>query len=258
MEQITGMAWVTGFADGPPLIPRGACDPFAGMHAVFALMTALEERDHRGEGVLVEVTMVEAALNAAAEQVVEHSTTGTLLGRHGNRGPVASPQGLYPCAGVEQWLALAVVTDAQWESALAVLDAAARAAGLDRHRDLDAIDELLSARCAGRERDELVEALAARGVPAAPVLAPWEIAQNPQMRARGFFEPVTHPVTGTHEMPGVPFRLASRGAAGWCRAAAPTLGQHNEEILGTALGLGEAELAELRAAGVVGERPLGA
>ena len=76
MEQITGMAWVTGFADGPPLIPRGACDPLAGMHAVFALLVALEARDRTGEGMLVEVTMVEAALNAAAEQVVEHSADG--------------------------------------------------------------------------------------------------------------------------------------------------------------------------------------
>ena len=65
---------------------------------------------------LVEVTMVEAALNAAAEQVVEHSADGTLLGRHGNRGPVAAPQGLYACAGTERWLALAVVTDEHWDA----------------------------------------------------------------------------------------------------------------------------------------------
>src|SRR5207244_4025487 len=99
MEQITGMAWVTGFADGPPLIPRGACDPFAGMHAVLALLTALEARDHTGEGMLVEVTMVEAALNAAAEQVVEHAANGTLSGRRrlatGPR-PTCVPPGAAP------------------------------------------------------------------------------------------------------------------------------------------------------------------
>ncbi|MER3453335.1 MAG: CoA transferase, partial [Acidimicrobiia bacterium] len=114
MEQVSGMAWVTGFPDGPPVIPRGACDPLAGMHAAFALLLALEDRDRSGEGRLVEVTMVEAALNAAAEQVVEYSATGRVMNREGNRGPAAAPQGLYRCGGPEEWLALAVADDAQW------------------------------------------------------------------------------------------------------------------------------------------------
>ena len=63
MEQISGLACVTGFADGPPVIPRGPCDPLAGMHAVLALLVALEHRRRTGEGQLVESTMVEAALN---------------------------------------------------------------------------------------------------------------------------------------------------------------------------------------------------
>ena len=121
MEQASGMAWMTGFAEGPPIIPRGACDPLAGMHATFALMAALEERDRSGQGHLLEVTMVEAALNVAAEVVIEHSAYGVSLARDGNRGPVSAPQGLYPCQGFEQWLALAVATDEQWAELRLVL-----------------------------------------------------------------------------------------------------------------------------------------
>ena len=78
MECLTGMSWLTGFADGPPVLVRGACDPLAGMHAAFATMLALIARDRHGGGRLVEAAMVESVLNAAAEQVVEYSSSGTL------------------------------------------------------------------------------------------------------------------------------------------------------------------------------------
>ena len=256
MEQISGMAWVTGFTDGSPLIPRGACDPFAGMHAVLALLVALEARGRTGEGMLVEVTMVEAALNAAAEQVVEYSSAGTLLARDGNRGPVAAPQGLFPCSGTEQWLALAIVTDEHWTALREVMGDPVWAR-LDRQTEHDLIEQGLAAWCAERDLDELVEMLAARDIPAAPVVVPRDIASNPQLRARRFFEALEHPVTGSYELPSLPFRFASRGERPWYGSAPPTLGQHNEEVLRDLLGLDGVEIADLRARSIIGERPLG-
>src|SRR5260370_175481 len=73
IEQVSGMAWTTGYENGPPLIPRGLCDPLTGLHAAIAVLIALEHRDRSGEGQLVEATMVEAALNIAAEPIVEFS-----------------------------------------------------------------------------------------------------------------------------------------------------------------------------------------
>jgi crotonobetainyl-CoA:carnitine CoA-transferase CaiB-like acyl-CoA transferase len=262
MEQVSGMAWVTGLADRPPLIPRGACDPMAGMHAVVALLVALDERERTGKGALVEMTMVEAALNAAAEQVVERSAYGTLLHRDGNRGPVAAPQGVYACRGDEQWLALAVATDAQWQGLRAALGEPgwagdpALVGSTGRRAAHDRLDQDLAEWCSRHDRDELVELLADHGVPAAPVLAPRDIVTNAQMRARGFFETVEHPVVGTHDLPGLPFRLGDRDT-GWLRSPPPTLGQHNAEVLGGVLGLSEDEIEALRAEQIVGDRPVG-
>ena len=120
----------------------------------------------------------------------------------------------------------------------------------------DRLDEELARWCAGRDRDALVELLASHGVPAAPVLAPRDIAGNPQMRARGFFETVEHPVVGTHDLPGLPFRLSEHDA-GWLRSPPPTLGQHNDEVLRHAAGMGEDEIEALRAEGIIGDRPVG-
>ncbi|TMA58365.1 MAG: CoA transferase [Deltaproteobacteria bacterium] len=261
MEQISGLAWVTGFGDGPPVIPRGPCDPLAGMHAALALLVALEHRRRTGEGQLVESTMVEAALNATADQVLEWQAYGRLVGRDGNRGPVAAPQNLYACRGSEQWIAIAVVGDEQWRAVVDVLGRPgwaldpALATRTGRRARHDRLDAELSAWCATRERDALVEELLARGVPAAAVLHPREAVANPQMRARGFFEPHSHPVTGTHELPGLPMRFS--GLKRWYRAPAPTLGQHTAELLRDLLDLRDDTIAELEAEGIIGIRPAG-
>ena len=149
MECLTGMSWLTGFVDGPPVLVRGACDPLAGMHAVIATMLALTERDQRGGGVLVEAAMVESVLNAAAEQVVEYGSSARLLSRNGNRGPQAAPQGVYTAAGEDQWVAIAVASDDQWRSLRSLLGDPAWALGDEltnadgRHRAHDHLDRQL-------------------------------------------------------------------------------------------------------------------
>jgi crotonobetainyl-CoA:carnitine CoA-transferase CaiB-like acyl-CoA transferase len=262
MEQMTGLAWLTGHRDDQPRIQRGPCDPLAGMHAAFAFLVALEEREARGDGVHVECTMVEGALNAAAEQLLEFSAYGNLMQREGNRSPAAAPQGLYACRGsrpgAERWLALSVASDAQWEALRERLGRPewAAAPALDalagRRAAHDAIDARLREWFGEREREACVEELVAAGIPAAPVADPRTTSAHPQLAARGFYEVIEHPVVGSHPMPTLPFRL--RSVARWLRAPAPLLGQHNREVLGGVLGLGDAELDRLEAEGVIGTR----
>ena len=120
IEDASGLSWLTGFPDRAPFEPYSVGDPNAGIHAFNALMLALEHRRHTGEAVLVESSMVDAALNIAAEQVIERSAYGTLLQRDGNRGPTAAPQNTYRTDEVDEfgrddsWVAIAVQTDAQW------------------------------------------------------------------------------------------------------------------------------------------------
>jgi crotonobetainyl-CoA:carnitine CoA-transferase CaiB-like acyl-CoA transferase len=262
MEQLSGMAWMTGFADGAPMAPRGACDPLAGLHAAFALIAALARRDRTGDGALVELPMIEVALNVTAEQVIEHDVHGVVLQRDGNRGPAAAPQNVYGCAGDEQWVALAVATDEQWAALRRVLGDPSWAADPSlathgsRRAAHDVLDRELSAWFATRRRDAVVERLAAAGIPAAPVVLPPDVVDNVQLRARGFFETLDHPHTGPTEYAGLPLARL-RGVERWCRRPAPTLGQHNDEVLGGELGLTPAELARLRAAQVIGDRPAG-
>jgi crotonobetainyl-CoA:carnitine CoA-transferase CaiB-like acyl-CoA transferase len=261
MEQITGLAWLTGHPDDQPRIQRGPCDPLAGTHAAFATLVALAERDRTGTGHLVECAMVEGALNAAAEQIVEHGAHDIVLQREGNRAPHAAPQNLYACRGAEQWLALSIESDAQWQALVAALGdpawaldgALAHHAGRRAHRDR--IDAELARWAVDRDLEATVAELVAAGVPAAPVVDPRATSQHPQLVARGFYEEVAHPVVGTHPVCAPPFRFAS--VARWLHRPAPTLGEHNREILGGLLGLSDPELDELEAQAVIGTRPTG-
>jgi crotonobetainyl-CoA:carnitine CoA-transferase CaiB-like acyl-CoA transferase len=264
MEQMTGLAWLTGHTDDQPRIQRGPCDPLAGMHGAFALLVGLAERAHRGRGVHVEVAMVEGALNAAAEQSVEFTAYGSLMEREGNRTPSTAPQGLYACAGhsvdTPRWLALSVETDAQWQALQNALGGPAWA--LDplletragRRRGQDGIDASLREVFANLTLEAGVDLLVAAGVPAAAVRDPRTTSANPQHAARGFYETLDHRVVGAHPIATVPFRY--RSVDHWLRSAAPTLGQHNREILGE-LGVSPEQIDALEAAGLVGEHPTG-
>ena len=256
MECLTGMAWLTGYRDGPPVLVRGACDPLAGMHAVFAILLALIERDTSGSGRLVEVPMIEAALNAAAEQVVEFGSTGDLLVRDGNRGLGAAPQGVYPCSGDDEWVAIAVPTDDQWRSLCSALGDPQWSVDVTllheagRRRAHDLIDSELAGWTIELNAMEVSSLLQSVGIPCEPVTPPRDIASNPQLRARSLFEVEHHAVTGDHELPVLPFRF--RRVDRWLRSPSPTLGEHNDEVL-LEIGLDPTELRRFRETGVIGE-----
>lgn len=261
MEQVTGLAWLTGYADDQPRIQRGPCDPNGGVHAALAALVALARRDRTGTGCLVEAPMFEAALAVAAEPVLEWTTYGNRVGRDGNRGPTAAPQGLYGCAGAEQWLAVAVETDAQWHALCAEIgrpDLSADpelVAHAGRRRHHDRIDRAVAAWASARTVETAAAALNAAGVPAAQATDPRTVSRQPQLAARGYFEDVDHPVVGRHPVPGLPWR--ARGVDRWVRSPAPTVGQHNREVLGDRLGCDDRELEALEADGVIGTRPAG-
>jgi len=241
MEQIAGLAWVTGLPDGLPVAPRGACDPLAGAHAAFTALAALEFADRTGHGQLVEVPMIETVLNVTAVQTIEFEVFGKVMKRRGNRGDTAVLQDIYRCAGEDNWIAVSVPTDDEL-SALAELIGG---------RGID-IEEWLATQDAG----VVVESLAEAGIPAAVVISPSLVTENPQLAHRGFFERLEHPRTGSGLYPCPPFaRLDDDGR--WLLRTPPTLGQHNSEVLTELCGLTEADLKRLADAEVIGNRPKG-
>ncbi len=223
MEQLTGMAWVTGYDGGPPIIPGGPVDPMVGAHAALAVVAAIEHRAQAGFGQLVEVPLVEVATAVTAEQVIHYAIEGSLSERRGEGG-------VYACVGDDAWVAI------------------------DRARD-PMTPEDRAAWCATRSATDAAREANDQGVPAAAMVPGFATLDDPQMRARGFFEPLANPMVGDQSYPTWPVRLSAGPEQLWS-APAPTLGQHNVDVLGGELGLDADELARLEAEHVIGTTPV--
>jgi crotonobetainyl-CoA:carnitine CoA-transferase CaiB-like acyl-CoA transferase len=268
IEAQAGLAWITGFPDRPPEPPSGVADALGGAHATAALFLALEYRRRTGRGMFLECPMVGASLNLAAEQVVEYSAYGHLLERLGNHSTTCVPQGVYLTADVDdagtrdRWVAIAVADDQQWRALCRVVEATGWAddpalGDVDQRRWIeDQIEDHLAAWCATRSTDAIVRTLSDAGVPAEPVVPAQEHNRLEQVVWRKLFEPVEHPVTGTIDFIGAPFRHAN-GPRVHNRAPAPLLGQHNRDILTRILGLTDAEVDALTADGIIGDVVVG-
>ncbi len=108
---------------------------------------------------------------------------------------------------------------------------------------------------AAMDLDKAIDVLVAAGVPAAPATDPRRASDHPQFVARQFYERVDHPVVGAHPTAGLPWRQAS--VEHWIQQPAPTLGQHNHDVLSEWLGCTDEEIAALAADRVIGTWPLG-
>jgi crotonobetainyl-CoA:carnitine CoA-transferase CaiB-like acyl-CoA transferase len=243
IEQLAGMAAITGYPDGPPTNLQGPADPIIGVHATVALLAALEHRRRTGEGQLIEVAQIETGAAVTAEPVISASMTGVAPAREGNRRRDMR-QGVYPSAD-ESWVALSARHEADLSAIASLLGSPAP----DSHDDFDAA---VAAWTRARTAADAVDALQGRGVPAEQVMTADRMYDVEQLGARGFYQDMDHPVLGRMRFPGWPFRMMP-GPAQHHRSGAPTLGQHNDEVL-TELGVSADRIAALRAQGVIGER----
>ena len=157
-------------------------------------------------------------------------------------------------------MAISLRADDDWAAlrpvlAAAGVDLAGAPDGADEARH-DEIDELLRSWTSTRPADDVVAELRALGVPAARAIVSSEMYDQPQLEARGFYSRVDHPVSGPRRYPGWPMRF-DPGPGDHHRLPCPTLGQHNDEVLGGELDLTGPELDDLRARQVIGHEPLG-
>ena len=231
-EQTAGMSAVTGYADGPPCNPQGPADPVVGVHAGVALLAALEHRRRTGQGQLIEVAQIEVAACVTPEPVIEYSMNGVVQQREGNRRR-GYLQGVYPTVEDAVWVALSLP---------------------EQPVDHDVFDEMVAAWTRTQTAAVIVETLQVQGIPADRVITGEQMYDIPQLDSRDFYEEFEHPVTGVRRYPGWPFRITP-GPTRHHRAGAPTLGQHNDEIL-CRLGLSVDDLAILRNERVIGDRVL--
>ncbi len=172
-------------------------DQVAGRFAAIALLAALDHRRRTGEGQEIDLSMHEGIVYLLGDLVLSAARWGANPRRTGNRDPLIAPQGVYPCAGRDEWLALSIVTDVQWRILTDVLDdSALRELALEpvdgRRKRHEEIDAAISAWTRSRDKDEAACLLQKYGIPAGPVIRPSDFPREPQLGARQFLQPVRH------------------------------------------------------------------
>jgi benzylsuccinate CoA-transferase BbsF subunit len=257
MVALTGLQHLSGLpereAAGPGTnYPDHVPNP---AHAAFALLAALRHRRRTGQGQFIDLAQIEPTVALLGPTLLDLTVNGRDLNRDGNRHPYAAPHGVYPCAGDDRWLSIAVVNDAQWAGLRDGLGQPAWArdecwndAG-HRHRHRDELDRLLCQETAGWVAEELMAVLQARGVPAGVVQNTEDVVtRDPQLRARGHWVKMTHAEMGETLYNAPPFRFSAMPAR--LRRPAPLLGEHTREVCAE-LGLTPGEIDRLTKQGVL-------
>jgi len=225
-------------------------DHVASKLGLMAVLAALEHRRRTGEGQLIDMAQCETAAFLLGETYLEGPCTGRPASPRGNAVPWASPHGVYPSAGDDRWIAIAIVSDDDWTRFRLALGwpddpTLTTLAGRLARADLDA---RVAAWTRERTADDAAAMLQGAGVSAAPVWTSDEIRDDPHLAARRAIVTVEHGAIGSERHAGNPIRFSRTPVV--TAGPSPLLGEHTERVLARWLGLGTAEVERLRDAGV--------
>ena len=254
---VSGFYEVTGWDDRPPGGPFNAyTDTIAPRFLSTVLLAALDHRRRTGEGQHIDQSQMESALHFLGPQLLDVQLSGTSARRAGNTDNTCAPHDAYPCAGTDEWIAIAIENDEQWRALLTVMgspawgrDPALGAVG-GRRAKAELIDAELGAFTSQFEPRALMELLQSARVPAGMVQRSSDHLQDPQLHHRSFFRPLVHPEMG--EIPYEGHQYSISGYDNGPRFPAPCLGEHSYEVLTTILGLGDDVAAAVLASGACG------
>jgi formyl-CoA transferase len=251
-----GAMSITGFPGSPPLKPGPTIgDTGTGLHAAIGVLAAYIQRQSTGLGQKVEVAMQEAIFNFVRVPMMGTYITHKPTVRSGNRLG-AGPTDLFKCApgGDNDYCYVICTTPEMWQALCKAIGQPNLATderfkdGRTRAHNIEALTEIITAWTSQRTKMEVFKTLGDAGVPCGPVLDTVELLNDSHMKERGMVVTINHPVRGEFTMPGCPVRLEHSPVE---VKSAPLHGEHNGEIYKEYLGLGAAELASLKAEGII-------
>ncbi|NEU99553.1 CaiB/BaiF CoA transferase family protein [Bradyrhizobium uaiense] len=261
LEQGSGLPSVIGNADGPPVMSHIAFgDAVGGLNGCAAVLVALIHARNTGQGQFIDLAQIECMMPFAAPWITVHSMGSTPLKRFGNRHPQFVPHGCFRCAGEDNWIMVAATNKDMWHSLAVVIGRHDWAADPSLESEKarrgieDVIERDIEAWTLTRDADQAMSELQAAGVAAGVARLPIDLLKDRHLQSRAFLQEVERAFIGRHPQPSLPIREGSEPYP--IRAAAPTLGQHNIEVLSEVLDLSDVEIGELMTDGIIGTEML--
>ena len=255
LTAVTMMDTITGYPDRPPVPPSTYyTDQLSPMYASLAIMAALDYRRRTGKGQYIDHAQIEAGLNYMTPLILEYQVNNRELALKGNKCDYAAPHGIYRCQGEDRWVAIAVMTDEEWQSFVKAIGSPEwtlkpeYATATGRIADSDEIDQRVAEWTANYPPEKVQELLQKAGVGAGLVANARDLDEDPQMSYYNFYRELDHPYMGKlrYYHPD-PIKLSAVEAD----IQRPVLlGEHTDQICTEILGMTPGEVDSLREKGV--------
>lgn len=253
-QAMSGLMSITGYPDSPPTrVGTSLGDVNASVHAAFAIMTALWQREKSGVGQYIDCSMQEAMVSILEGAIVRWTIGKELLTPIGSHNPHDAPMGAYKCK--DGYIIIATVGDEHWHRFCRAIgrpewasDPEYRTKRQRWEKKLILAEEIekWTANYTVREAGEILDR---ERVANSPILNIQQVVDDPHLNARGYFVEVEHPIIGKAKIPGIPFKLSE--TPGEVEHPSPLVGEHNELILGKYLKISSAEVKQLKEEGAL-------
>ena len=268
-QALSGLTHQSGLPGKPPAgWGWSYLDDTGGMYGAMCALTALRHRNHTGQGQHVDLSQMITGITLTGTAFLDKTVNGRESRREGYppgnrtvwpgapvinnyRGPIAAPHNAFRTlgGGYNDWCVIACLADEEWTNLVELMgkpDWAKKGkfTSLDgRLENQNEMDQGIEQWTSTLEKYDLAEKCQAAGVRAMPVQSSEDRVENdPQLRHRGMFTKVKHPMLGDWKFQGAPFRLDGNKVA--VKGPPPMIGQHTTKIMGDLLGVSSEELVQ--------------
>jgi benzylsuccinate CoA-transferase BbsF subunit len=245
----SGLTHLTGYSDAPPNPMTGSTDLMSATTSAFAILAALNHRQHTGQGQHIDLSSVESLAVFTGNALMDYTMNGRVQSRKGNRDEIMAPHNCYRCRGDDKWVSIAVSTEEEWQALCKVMGNPKWtrdekfADAYSRWKNQDELDRLLTEWTVNYTHYQVTEKLQEAGVAAMPSFSNQEIFSDPHFKERKLAVEVEHPSMGKQVVLGPPWRLSETPAK--VIKASPIIGEHNEYVFGELLGMPSPEIKQL-------------
>jgi len=258
IQAMGGFMSITGERDdlpggGPQKAGVAVSDLMTGMYATVAILAAVAQRERTGAGQYIDMALLDTMIAMLANMNMNYLVTGRAPGRAGNAHQNIVPYQVF--AAADGHVVIAVGNDSQYARFCEIAGRPDLATdprytkNAERVRNRAVLVPLLEAIVRERPAAFWTERLEAAGVPCGPINSIAQALADPQAVARAIRIDLPHPTAGTVPLVGMPIRMSTSKPD--YRRPPPLLGEHTDEVLREMADLDTAEIAALRARGVL-------
>lgn len=259
LQALSGLTYLTSYSKEFPIgIGYAYSDIVAGLYGALAVLVALEFKDRTGKGQHIDLSQFEALCTTLGPTLMDVFINHRDILPQGNRSEniPASPYGCYRCSGEDSWCVIAVFNDEEWEKLCKIMGNPSWSKNpkfsilSNRKKNEEELNMLIEEWTVNYTSEQIVERLQKEGISAGVVQNAQDLANDPHLKARGFFIPLEHRVLGKTYGDASPIKFQEYSKDTW--RASPLLGEDNHYVFTKLIGLTEEEFSSYVERGIIG------